>query len=381
MRNGTECGKTRWSSRAAGLLVLAAGTLQPLLAQQPWQGEWGSMTRVQTAPYPAYTGARLTISACTAQSCRAAMRVATRPDAYCDAAGELTITSDASAVLHLPSVADQRCAVRLTRTEGAQEAIASEASGAECSYYCTPGGTFQAQFALRSRTLFTGDNPDRCYTAESAAERAVCADAGLAALETQWGRRADEVKELLRLPETTTQTPQQRCADANPAAECLRTEYHRQLRELDAAKQQWLQAETTPGDTQEADGKVRAIAGRYRRAVRNGDITGRSYRTTDTLSVRRASKTSIAYSVELSFYNGHQCSRSGTAEYRQSGSFVDHSREDAGAECFFELRPTAKGVELADPTGACRASDCGARGGYAGQAFSFAERVAAKHSP
>jgi hypothetical protein len=379
-----------------GGLSAAQAQVPPSAAQQ-WQGEWGAMERSHGGPRPAYTGGRLSLSACTAQSCTMEMRVAPRPDAYCEASGELTLENMTTAVAHLsfadPSRAalasqdDESCVLTLTRD--AAGAIGSAQRGAGCSYYCTPGGSFLFTFPRRSEQLFQGDDRDACYAPEDAAQSAVCSDAALSGLDREWRERSHAVGELLRLPETTVETPAQSCAAATAVAECLRAAYSKQLDELRQAAAQWRAAETSPGDAQQAAQKLRAIVGRYRKPVANGDISGRHATTTDLLTLRRASKTSVAYAVELSFANGHQCSRSGTAEYRQSGSFVEESRGAAetanggaqpGAlqpECFFEIRPTARGVELADPTGICRQSDCGARGGYAGEAFSFAQRIGA----
>ena len=56
--------------------------------------------------------------------------------------------------------------------------------------------------------------------------------------------------------------------------------------------------------------------------------------------------------------------------------FVDQTVDStSGKACFFEVIPTAKGVRLGDPTGVCRESDCGARGGYVNESFSFSQRV------
>lgn len=57
--------------------------------------------------------------------------------------------------------------------------------------------------------------------------------------------------------------------------------------------------------------------------------------------------------------------------------FVEQMQDDEGSLCVFEVVPTAAGVQLADPTGMCRLSDCGARGGYNGAVFSHQERVEA----
>jgi hypothetical protein len=104
-------------------------------------------------------------------------------------------------------------------------------------------------------------------------------------------------------------------------------------------------------------------------------VQGDKFRSTDTLEIQPVSGTAIHVDVHLEFYNGHECNHEGVATYRRAGLFAEQLRDDQGKLCVFEVVPTSDGVELADPTGICRMSDCGARGGYNGAAFSSKERV------
>ena len=167
-----------------------------------------------------------------------------------------------------------------------------------------------------------------------------------------------------------------RCDTAPQPASCLSSALKQSMQQLNARKAAWHTTVTEPGDLQQAPRKIAAIAGHYRHTFQNGDIDGDKFRSTDTLRIAKASENSIRYSLNLTFYNGHECNRSGIATYKAGGMFVDQTVDTTdGKACFFEVIPTAKGVSLGDPTGVCRQSDCGARGGYLNESFSFSQRV------
>jgi hypothetical protein len=195
----------------------------------------------------------------------------------------------------------------------------------------------------------------------------------------QWSRLAGEVSDLedAKLnPLAQEKDILARCDKAPQPASCLSDTFRQSMQQLDARKAAWHTAVTEPGDPAQAREKIAAIVGHYRRSFSNGDISGDEYTSTDTLHIARASDNAIRYSLDLSFYNGHECARSGVASYKAGGMFVDRTVDPAeGKACFFEIIPTAQGVRLGDPTGACRESDCGARGGYRGESFSFKQRV------
>jgi hypothetical protein len=149
---------------------------------------------------------------------------------------------------------------------------------------------------------------------------------------------------------------------------------HRHFAEkMGRAKRNTLADLTSPGDPGKADALIDKISGEYRASFENMDISGGRFTSTDTLTIERLSKTSIRYSVSLNFFNGHTCSRSGVAEYKQNGSFVSHARTPMG-ECYFELIPTEKGISFWDPTLVCRQVSCGMRGGYDNEGFTFAQK-------
>jgi hypothetical protein len=55
--------------------------------------------------------------------------------------------------------------------------------------------------------------------------------------------------------------------------------------------------------------------------------------------------------------------------------FVEKVQNDDSKLCVFEVIPTKDGVKLADPTGECRSTDCGAR--HNNTLFKFTERTKA----
>ena len=133
---------------------------------------------------------------------------------------------------------------------------------------------------------------------------------------------------------------------------------------------------TAPGDPGNAAKTAAAIAGKYRHSFPNSDVQGDNFLSADTLAIKMLPNQAIAYDVELEFYNGHECSLKGTATYRRAGFFVDQQKtgEPASPLCVFEIRPQDDGVQLLDPTGACKRISCGERGGYNGAHFRFRDR-------
>jgi len=137
----------------------------------------------------------------------------------------------------------------------------------------------------------------------------------------------------------------------------------------------WRAALTEPGDADEAKRAIEGIVGIYRHSFANGDVQGDKIQSTNTLEIKRISNISIHVDVHLEFYNGHECSHEGVLSYRRAGFFAEHVQDNQDKVCVLEVLPTATGVEIEDPTGMCKLSDCGMRGGYNGATFSSQERV------
>ena len=107
------------------------------------------------------------------------------------------------------------------------------------------------------------------------------------------------------------------------------------------------------------------LAGRFVRRVPNGDITGARFTTTDTVLIVPADRGSAYVSMDLSFFNGHECSIAGMA--RMEGARLVLRDPDAqgfdGAPCRLEIWRQSGRLRWDDGEGTCR-SNCGARGGF-----------------
>jgi hypothetical protein len=116
---------------------------------------------------------------------------------------------------------------------------------------------------------------------------------------------------------------------------------------------------------------AQSLAGEYHHRFPNGDVQGEQFDSTNTLHLEPEADGSLRYSIHLEFFNGHGCGGEGVARFNIEGKFVDAQDAGRGHTCVFEIVPAADGVQLEDPTGYCRMTNCGARGGYVDAKFSF----------
>ena len=382
---------------------LAALCLLPLLAALPcraqgavslWQGEWGAFGRVASkGPSPRYAGAGLSITKCSEGVCQFSVTVQELNGANGDGSGSLAIQSSDTALATMHATGSYRCALQLTRKNTEPPMLtmapAASAAGAGCTAFLTPGASFVHNFPLRSAVPFYGDNLPPCFAERGPARQALCTHAGLASLENRWRLLSYSTADL-HSRDTDVAAAQaaivKGCDGGSDPTACLQAAFDGSMAAMNAADKQWLQTVTAPGDPDQAAEKIVAIAGAYRHTFQSGDVQGDSFEVTDTLQIGRASAVSIRYTLHLNFFNGHECSREGTASYREAGLFADrqqldpavfHNAGSLGGLCVFELIPTEEGVQLRDPTGACRLQDCGERGGYNSTQFSFAQRTPA----
>ena len=166
------------------------------------------------------------------------------------------------------------------------------------------------------------------------------------------------------------------CDRAGQIAKCLTDGFAQSTKELEARQAAWLERVTAPGDSGRAAQVAAAIVGSHQRSFPNGDVQGGNFLSTDKLKISELPNNAIHYSLELQFYNGHECSLEGTATYKRGGFFVDQQKTDQPKFplCVFEILSDENGVKFADPTGACKMMSCGERGGYNGAQFSFKDR-------
>jgi uncharacterized protein len=368
--------------KLAALAAICALTFLSAHAQDPnnWAGEWGEFHGIPSIPAAPLQGASLSISECNGDTCKISALVHGTSNSNCEADGKLTIASSTEATAHLMAFGEEKCSLTLLRSEGSPPSISAEPGRGDCaSYYCTPGAGLTQKYVFRSRSQFYGDDEAACFAEPTASRAAICTSKPLADLQKQWRDLVWEVADL-GSPHLDDRDEQQKllasCDSSSDAAACLDKAFHASMDQLNERKTSWLTSVTLPGDETEAAKQSEAINGRYVHSFSNGDVQGDTYRSKDTLNISRLSGDSISYSLDLNFFNGHSCSRKGVATYRKGGFFVEKSKGvTAEKTCYFEIIPTEDGVKLGDPTGACRETDCGARGGYTSAGFSFHEKV------
>ncbi|MBY0338738.1 MAG: hypothetical protein K2X11_19140 [Acetobacteraceae bacterium] len=120
----------------------------------------------------------------------------------------------------------------------------------------------------------------------------------------------------------------------------------------------------------------RSVEGVYRYRFPNALVTGETFRSENTMEVVRVAPGAAYLRLELTFFNGHGCSLRAVA--RVEGNELVHRRGERDGEpaCTLRLRFDGGRATLSDADGGCRASACGARGGFEGMGFATASRRA-----
>jgi hypothetical protein len=385
----------------ASLLILAISTgISPAQEQaSSWVGEWGEHQVNAKTGEESYK--ELSIPGCFDAHCtinkilnRSVMNKDERNRRECETGTDkvdLQIQSTDKAVAHLRSEGSDReqCSLILTRTVSDPASVTITQGTGDCSDFCSANSSFAGTYPLLSRSRFYGvladvpafgDDYDFCYAAVTPASKELCGSIDLSDEEHQWAERFDKVRTLF--PAMNRQSELQKlvssCDAAAEPSTCLTNAFNRSTEKLNTTQANWQKAETKPGDPAEAKQKIASIVGSYTHRFRNGDTSGDKYWSTDTLDIEKASEDSIRFSVDLSFYNGHECSMDGEASYTRRGIFVEEVQRDEGEMCYFELIPTATGIKLGDPTWKCRDTTCGNRGSYDHAFFSFKRRTPLK---
>jgi len=349
-----------------------------------WSGEWGSFVSAQSAHGVRYQGAGVSISGCEQQRCNFAIQVENGND-HGAAKGYLEVQSPTSAVAHLVALEEEHCTLRLTQLPSAS-AIEVRVGQGDCRYFLTSGANFTGSYGLHSRDGYVSDDLPSCFAATSPAKLALCRSEKLVESQRQWLHQYWRVAEVsepsggeeLLQEHAAEEKIQSGCEEKSQEMleTCLATAYSRSREELESRMAAWRTSVLEPGDSEEAAAKAKAIAGRYRRHFANGDIAGDHFTSTDKMTITALGKNAIHFDLELEFYNGHECSLEGKANYSRAGFFVfqQKSESEEDPECIFEIIPGKDGVKLNDPTGGCKLMSCGARGGYNGAEFLFHQR-------
>ena len=352
-------------------------------ASSRWAGEWGIFKQMPSTDVRRFEGHGLSISDCAEQHCAFSVLVENKIG-HGNATGFLQVYSGTEAVAHLLVSKKEYCSLRMT-LDPRQPSINVRQDAGDCSYFETPGATFLQSYAFHARESYVFYDTAACLAAVDPAMLTLCTSKELFEQQSKWQllfyKVADLGEQRSGLAEGVQEQAaqdslMQNCDSAGQVAECLTDGFAQSTNELEARQAAWLEGVTAPGDPGKAAQAAAAIAGSYRRSFPNGDVQGDDFLSTDTLKITELPNNAIHYSLELQFYNGHECSLEGTANYRRAGFFADQQKTDQPKFplCVFEILPMADGVKFADPTGACKMMSCGERGGYNGAQFSFKDR-------
>lgn len=312
--------------RACFTLVLISCASVAAFAQSAssaWAGEWGSFKLMPHTDVPRYEGRGLSIGDCTEQHCAFSLLVKNKAG-YGSATGVLQVYSDTEAVAHLLSGVKEYCSLRVT-LDPKQPTINVQQNAGNCSHFETADATFAQSYTLRSRDRYVFDNIPACFAAVDPAMLTLCTHSELSEQESKWQLLFYKVADLgeqrsgLALEQTAQQRLMQNCDSAGDIAKCLTDAFAQSTKELEARQAAWLEGVTAPGDPRKAEQAVAAIVGSYQRSFPNGNVQGDSFLSTDTLKITALLNNAIHHSLDLQFYNGHECSLEGTASYRRAG--------------------------------------------------------------
>jgi hypothetical protein len=349
----------------------------------PWSGEWGTFEQTSSTNVRQFKGHGLSISDCAEQHCAFSVLVENKVGQG-NASGFLQVYSSTEAVAHLLSGKKEYCSLRLTLNP-TQSSITVGPDAGDCSDFETPGASFVQTYPLHGREHYVASDTPACFATDEPALLALCTSKELSEQQSKWQQLFYEIADLGEQRNGLAELPQeqaaqdsllQSCNNAGQVADCLTAGFAQSTKELKARKAAWLEGVTAPGNPGKAAQAAAVIAGSYRHSFPSGDVQGNNFLATDTLEITELPNHAVHYSLELQFYNGHECSLEGTATYKSAGFFVDQQMTDEPKFplCVFEILPEEDGVKFADPTGACRMTSCGARGGYNGAQFSFKDR-------
>jgi hypothetical protein len=353
-----------------------------------WQGEWGTFTHSPAVGKARdyYTGYALSIFGCTAQHCYLSVAVQTR-SGHGEGDGELLVSDSTHASAEFQSSGNYKCTLTLAASAADHPAIQILSATEGCSAFTSSNVAFLHTYPLHARARFFTENLAACYAADDTATLALCADPALEQLDKDWTKHFWQVagfdahhpeKDIMHKALLAA------CSSASDSAACLKLRFTQAISSFEALKTEWLASVQKRGDPAAAQKAISAVLGTYHHSFKNGDVSGDHYISTDELKVTLAGRDSIRVRAELAFYNGHSCSHDAVAIYREVGFFTTISTNEFGDDrsipCVFEVVPTAKGIELRDPTGQCRLAECGNRGAYDGTRFAYTERVVPKPS-
>lgn len=126
------------------------------------------------------------------------------------------------------------------------------------------------------------------------------------------------------------------CNQAASPQDCVLEAYQHKLDELEADSHQ-MSAYGLPGNTLKAQKLLGTMGGVYKRRFKNGDTSGATYQSEDVFEFVPVSPFAAYMKLHLEFYNGHECSVAGIAEYKAIAVCM--------RQCAARCRPSARARE------------------------------------
>jgi len=125
-------------------------------------------------------------------------------------------------------------------------------------------------------------------------------------------------------------------------------------------------------------------AGVYKRDFANGDVSGDHYKSEDVFELVKLSPKTAYFRIHSEFYNGHVCNVWGVADLMPDALTYFGPVNFQNQPCVLKFTADARGLHVTDVDGACRAEDCGERGGFGSGSdvsYPFAARRPIRYMP
>ena len=125
-------------------------------------------------------------------------------------------------------------------------------------------------------------------------------------------------------------------------------------------------------------------AGVYKHDFANGDVSGDKYKSEDVFELVKLSPKTAYFRIHSEFFNGHVCDIWGVADLMPDALTYFGPANMDKQPCVLKFTADAKGLHVFDVDGACRAENCGERGGFGSGSdvsYPFAARRAIRYMP
>jgi hypothetical protein len=385
-----------------------------------WEGEWGRWEPWTFPDVGSSSGYALRISSCgvreVAEGFACTLQMYSRKDKVHCYEYEMTVPIRSSEHFEVQSENDSQgidCRISFKKSGGQTPAIEVRYDG-KCDKFCNekvpgprPNPIFAKTYPFRTAKTYLKDiglgviafrdvDLAQCYGSASRAVQEWCTNKEILAFESQaqhllhnGSSRCWESGEALKcLPEMEKQEKAylawrgsiwQKCEKVNAITECLATQYHPKLAEMNKKEKDInLALIGVKGSADEATKLISQLAGVYKTQHKITFIDDTSAWSEDVLEIVDVKPGTIYFKTRLYFDNGHQCSLFGAAQYKDNGTFTYQS-PPGDEECVMRVKKENDVVVLEDVGGKCGAQSCGARGGYGGAKFPLTKRRTIKY--